>query len=99
MRSQVDSKWEPFPRRISVAQCKEPVRSIIHLMNTPQSGIFALGTISHAYVEFDLRSGTDGRVLAIAMANLREPRTTTGGVNLVLGFRPELWRELRPDDL
>lgn len=26
-------------------------------------------------------------------ADLREPRTTIGGVNLVIGFRPELWRD------
>src|SRR5579864_5781743 len=26
-------------------------------MGTPQSGIFALGTTSHAYLEFDLRRG------------------------------------------
>jgi len=34
-------------------------------MNTPQSGIFALGTSSHAYVEFDLLTGGDGRALAM----------------------------------
>ena len=33
------------------------------------------------------------------MADLREPRTTVGGVNLVSGFRPELWREVAPDGL
>jgi putative iron-dependent peroxidase len=33
-----------------------------------------------------------------AIAALREPRTTMGGVNLVTGFRPELWREVAPDD-
>lgn len=33
------------------------------------------------------------------MADVREPRTTIGGVNLVSGFRPELWRELVPDGL
>jgi putative iron-dependent peroxidase len=37
-------------------------------------------------------------MLASAVASLREPRTTMGGVNLVAGFRPELWRELVPDD-
>lgn len=66
-------------------------------MNTPQSGIFALGTASHAYLEFDLQPGKDPRDLVVAMANLREPRTTIGGVNLVSGFRPELWREVVPD--
>ena len=66
-------------------------------MTTPQGGIFALGTASHAYLEFDLQPGKDGRALLTAMANLREPRTTIGGVNLVSGFRPELWREQVPD--
>jgi putative iron-dependent peroxidase len=37
-------------------------------------------------------------VLVAAIASLREPRTTMGGVNLVAGFRPELWREVAPDD-
>jgi putative iron-dependent peroxidase len=65
-------------------------------MNTPQSGIFALGTPSHAYLEFDLHPGKKARDLVAAMADVREPRTTVGGVNLVSGFRPELWRELVP---
>ena len=30
------------------------------------------------------------------MASLREPRTTIGGVNLVAGFRPELWATVAP---
>jgi len=68
-------------------------------VNTPQGGIFALGTASHAYLEFDLQPGKDGEALLTAMANLREPRTTIGGVNLVCGFRPELWRERVPDGL
>ena len=72
-------------------------------MNTPQTGIFALGTSSHAYLEFDLRPGSDPRALVSALADVREPRTTIGGVNLVSGFRPELWRGLPeanlPDDL
>ena len=59
----------------------------------PQSGIFALGTSSHTYLEFDLASGANPRELAVSLADLREPRTTIGGVNLVVGFRPELWRE------
>jgi putative iron-dependent peroxidase len=63
-----------------------------------QSGIFSLGTASHAYLEFDAREPGTARMLASAIASLREPRTTMGGVNLVAGFRPELWRELVPDD-
>ncbi len=59
----------------------------------PQAGIFALGTASHAYLEFDLREGADARELVTRLADLREPRTTIGGVNLVTGLRPELWRD------
>jgi putative iron-dependent peroxidase len=66
-------------------------------MNTGQSGIFALGTASHAYLEFDLHPGREPRALAGAIADVREPRTTIGGVNIVSGFRPELWRGLVPD--
>jgi putative iron-dependent peroxidase len=67
-------------------------------MRTPQGGIFALGTASHAYLEFDaLPAAAPGDVVA-AIASLREPRTTMGGVNLVAGFRPSLWAEVVPDD-
>jgi putative iron-dependent peroxidase len=67
-------------------------------MTTPQSGIFALGTASHAYLELDARDRAAAPDLMSALASLREPRTTMGGVNLVVGFRPELWQELVPDD-
>jgi putative iron-dependent peroxidase len=60
----------------------------------PQGGLFALGTSSHAYLEFD---AVDGRGLVGALSSLREPRTTMGGVNLVAGFRPELWSASFPD--
>jgi len=63
----------------------------------PQSGIFALGTASHAYLELDLLAGRRGVELVETISSLREPRTTMGGVNLVAGFRPELWREAVPD--
>ncbi len=63
-------------------------------MNNPQAGIFALGTSSHAYLEFDAVGGRHGRDVVAAIASLREPRTTMGGVNLVAGFRPELWRSI-----
>jgi putative iron-dependent peroxidase len=67
-------------------------------MNVPQSGIFALGTASHAYLEFDQIATTGPSGLVRAVAGLREPRTTMGGVNLVAGFRPELWRAVVPKD-
>ncbi len=62
----------------------------------PQHGIFALGTASHAYLELDLGKGRSGTDLVRAVSALREPRTTMGGVNLVAGFRPELWRQVMP---
>ena len=67
-------------------------------MSTPQSGIFALGTASHAYLELDVVAGRTGSDVVAAVASLREPRTTMGGVNLVAGFRPELWREAAADE-
>jgi porphyrinogen peroxidase len=67
-------------------------------MKTAQAGIFALGNPSHAYLEFDLLAGRSHRDLVAAFCSFREPRTTIGGVNLVVGFRPELWREVVPQD-
>jgi len=66
-------------------------------MKASQAGIFALGTASHSYLEFDIQKGVEQRELVAAIAGLREPRTTMGGVNLVAGFRPELWRAVAPD--
>jgi putative iron-dependent peroxidase len=67
-------------------------------MYTPQAGIFALGTSSHAYLEFDLLDAKQCKEFASTISSIREPRTTTAGVNFVIGFRPELWRNLFPDD-
>jgi putative iron-dependent peroxidase len=71
---------------------------MIGSMSTTQSGIFALGTASHAYLELDARQPGATRDLVRGVASLREPHTTMGGVNLVAGFRPELWREVFPED-
>ncbi|HKW07681.1 MAG TPA: Dyp-type peroxidase [Candidatus Dormibacteraeota bacterium] len=68
------------------------------MSTAPQPGIFALGTASHAYLEFDVRAGVGPQALVAAVTSLREPRTTMGGVNLVAGFRPELWSQVFPDD-
>jgi putative iron-dependent peroxidase len=67
-------------------------------MYTPQAGIFALGTSSHTYLEFDLRTSKNWKEFASSIASIHEPRTTTGGVNFVIGFRPELWRNMAPED-
>jgi putative iron-dependent peroxidase len=63
-----------------------------------QPGIFALGTASHAYLELDAVAEGRRAELVQKIASMREPRTTMGGVNLVAGFRPELWRQVAPDD-
>jgi porphyrinogen peroxidase len=68
-------------------------------MASPQTGIFALGTSSHAYLEMDLAAGVDPGAAVSLVASLREPRTTIGGVNVVAGFRPELWSSLVPGGL
>jgi putative iron-dependent peroxidase len=67
-------------------------------MTSPQSGIFALGTASHAYLEFDAVSDRAPADVVAAIAALREPRTTMGGLNLVAGFRPSLWADVVPGD-
>jgi putative iron-dependent peroxidase len=67
-------------------------------MFTPQAGIFALGTSSHAYLEFNILDAKKRNEFASTISAIREPRTTTGGVNFVIGFRPELWRDIVPED-
>jgi putative iron-dependent peroxidase len=67
-------------------------------MYTPQAGIFALGTSSHAYLEFDLLDAKKCKEFASTICAIREPRTTTGGVNFVIGFRPELWCDIAPHE-
>ena len=49
-------------------------------MASPQTGIFALGTASHAYLEFDLIDPAEAATAFALVASLREPRTTIGGV-------------------
>ncbi|GAA1519681.1 hypothetical protein GCM10009827_038940 [Dactylosporangium maewongense] len=58
---------------------------------TPQPGIFAAAMAEHAYLEFDLRPGTDPRALLAALAAVGEPMPATGAVNVVIGIRPSLW--------
>jgi putative iron-dependent peroxidase len=67
-------------------------------VNFPQTGIFALGDAAHLFLEFSKRPGVSARSLIEAAASFHEPRTTVGGMNLVVGFRPELWREVAPGD-
>jgi porphyrinogen peroxidase len=67
-------------------------------MSLPQTGIFALGDAAHTYLELSLAPGVAGADLVRAIVDFHEPHSTVGGVNLVVGFRPQLWREVAPDD-
>jgi porphyrinogen peroxidase len=63
---------------------------------TTSQPIFALGTSSHSYLEFDAVDGATAEELVKALADLDAPRRTTGGVNVVIGFRPEHWSTAAP---
>ena len=59
-----------------------------------QPGITALGTRSHYYLEFDLIDPAEAHTLVgIAGAGLADARTTVGGVNVVVGFRRDVWEQ------
>lgn len=61
-------------------------------------GIFALGDTSHSFMEFTLLGGAVASDAVRSIADLRDLRKTGEGVNLVVGFRPELWRSVVPHD-
>jgi putative iron-dependent peroxidase len=68
-------------------------------MPIPQTGIFSLGDAAHVYMEFTRLPGTDAKTFVEAIVNIHEPHQTVGGSNVVIGFRPDVWRELLPDGL
>jgi porphyrinogen peroxidase len=67
------------------------------LMQVPQFGIFAQGTIAHEFIEFDLRPDVEMTVATAALSRLRAPAVSAGGVNLVAGFGSDLWRAVAPE--
>ena len=62
----------------------------------PQHGIFALGTIAHYFLEFDVRKDATLSEIVGKLAQLRQPAVAAGGVNLVLAFGSQLWRQIAP---
>jgi porphyrinogen peroxidase len=66
-------------------------------MAFPQTGIFALGDAAHVYLEFTRLPGIDAKSFVETVVNIHEPHQTVGGSNVVIGFRPELWREVAAD--
>ena len=67
-------------------------------MTVPQPGIFAQGTRSHHYLEYDVLPGADPDAVLAALRSLREPPVTSGGANLVIAFGRRVWAQLCPDE-
>jgi putative iron-dependent peroxidase len=68
-------------------------------VTVPQFGIFAQGTIAHAFLEWDLRPDVGLPRAAQVIGRLRSPAVSAGGVNLVLAFGSALWRTLAPEEV
>ncbi len=68
-------------------------------MRLPQFGIFAQGTVAHEFIELDVRAGVDKADAGRLITQLEQPAVAAGGVNLVLAFGPDLWRQLAPDEV
>jgi deferrochelatase/peroxidase EfeB len=62
----------------------------------PQFGIFAQGTHAHHFLEFDLRPEVTVADAVDAFRRLRTPDVSAGGVNLVVAFGADVWREVAP---
>ncbi len=66
----------------------------------PQPGILALGTSSQTYLELDLVSPAPSPDdLLAAIATVAAGVMTGQGCNVVVGFRPELWRTVEPNTM
>ena len=63
----------------------------------PQFGIFAQGTHAHHFLEFDLRPGVTATAAVASFRRLRTPEVSAGGVNLVVAFGADAWREVAPE--
>jgi putative iron-dependent peroxidase len=95
---QFDALLDEFPG-IARQIARTLVDRIRRTVTVPQFGIFAQGTIAHAFVEWDLRPNVDLREAASVLGRLRRPNVAAGGVNLVLAFGADLWRTLAPRDV
>ena len=62
----------------------------------PQFGIFAQGTQAHHFLEFDLRPGVSATSAVPSFRRLRTPAVSAGGINLVVAFGADAWREVAP---
>ena len=62
----------------------------------PQFGIFAQGTHAHHFLEFDLRPHVTPTAAVASFRRLRTSEVSAGGVNLVIAFGADAWREVAP---
>ena len=62
----------------------------------PQLGVLAFGTTNHAYLELDRLPGLPARALVSAVEAVDATVMTGAGCTVVIGFRPDVWRELAP---
>jgi porphyrinogen peroxidase len=65
-------------------------------MAVAQQGIFAQGTRAHYQLEFDVSPAASVDEIRVALGHLREPAVTSGGLNIVIGFGPDLLRRIAP---
>jgi porphyrinogen peroxidase len=93
-----DAVLDEFPG-IGRQVARTLVERIRRTVTVPQFGIFAQGTIAHAFMEWDLRPDIDLHEAASVLGRLRSPTVSAGGVNLVIAFGNELWRALAPRDV
>lgn len=62
----------------------------------PQLGVLAFGTTNHAYLELDRHPHVAPDQLATAVGVVKNAVLTGAGCTVVVGFRPEVWRQLSP---
>ena len=66
-------------------------------MLLPQMAIFAQGTRAHYFLEFDVLPDVSPSQAVSAFARLRAPEASSGGVNFVIAFGPDLWSAVASD--
>ena len=62
----------------------------------PQLGVLAFGTTHHAYLELDHHPELSPGSLVAAVRVVENAVLTGAGCTVVVGFRPEVWRDLAP---
>ena len=66
-------------------------------MLLPQMAIFAQGTRAHYFLEFEVLPDVSPSQAVSAFARLRAPEASSGGVNFVIAFGPDLWSRVASD--